>query len=549
MNLQKLLAPTWRERARADDELFAEIMQSNFEEEMQVWPDTVQAEIRALQPSPEIFLSALVGFWAEVVLRQYRERMSQFKQRKKQPTAAEDAALSQAWSSPHAALFPMSPTEPPVSVNMMRGLSVWNFIAKIGPCGAMIEPQLLACLDHPEPAVWDSAESAFGTVECLSDKGFIEFLAAAERRGGDGQLWKRARIAAQHVNLARVHGLLDGLLPGASEACTLPRFAILEQLTGEPTSIAYQHLLSQLSGAWSDEQRAGLIRALTSLSRTLGFDPQAISYITTLIQSQNVEVQCAAVEFLATHSPAEHCGLFLALPADTHPWVSMALFRGLARQTQIPPELLRMVISRSLGNYDGYDGEPHNSAVALLAQNEGSHARSALEEIIAWWEQASSESYLDREIITDALALAEVLGAAAAPMKPGMERALVWLTTETEEEEWPALDQPGAIQEIKERLRASMHQAGTPPETAAVTSEFYGEFFKEFSANIGSMQKEIDDSQAAFEAEQRELYPELLSAENEMDADADEGMPDDEEPDEDELVVRLRTWLESISSK
>lgn len=540
-NLQDLLAPTWRERARAEDALRAARLEIDAEEEL-IWPEVVQAEIRALQPSPEIFLSALVGFWAEVSLQQLRKRLPK-------AGVALDKTLSQAWASPHAARFPMTPAKPPASANMMRGMWVWKLIEKIGPCGALIEQQLLACLEHPEPVVWSAAETALGTVADWSDAGFAQFLAVAEQRGREGQIWQRARIAAQHVNPTRIDLLLNGLEPGASEQFTLPRFAILERLVGDTAPIAYQHLLSHLSGAWSDDQRAELIQALTTLSRTLGFDPQAVSYVRTLIQHRHVEVQCAAVNFLAAHSPAEHGALLLALPANTHPWVASDLCRGLALHSQIPPELLRMAVSRSLGNYEGYDGEPHNSAVALLTQNEGGHARNALEEIVAWWEAASAESYLDREEITDALALAEALGVAAAPMKPGMERALAFLTTDDdEEEEWPALDQPGAIPEIQERLQASMMEAATPPEVTSAMSEFYTAILKRFSENAPSFQKEIDDAQAALEAEQRELYPELLQAENDASPDEDEPTPanDDEDEGEDELVVRLRAWLNGL---
>jgi hypothetical protein len=510
-----------------------------------IWPEAVQSAIRSLRPSPEMFLSALVEFWADVALRQLRQRMRQ------PETAAADAVLAQSWSSPHAALFPMTPPEPPASVNMLRGAGAWGVIERLGPCGELIERQLLACLDHPEPVVWDAAESACGTMERLSDQGFAQFLAVAERRGHDGQLWKRARIAAQHVNSERVHLLLDGLVPGASQELTLPRFAILERLTGDAALSAYRHLLSHLSDAWVDEQRAELIQALTALSRILGFDPQAVAYVRTLIQSQSVDVQCAAVGFLLAHSTSEHAALLLALPADMHPWVASSLCRGLTLHPQIPPELLRLAVSRSLGNYDGYDGEPHNSAIALLLNGyDGCHAHAALAEIMAWWETASKDRYLERETINDALALAEILGAAAAPMKPGMERALALLSTDMEEAEWPALDQPDAIPEIQERLQASMTEAGTPPELASAMSGVYTEVLKGFSENAASIQKEIDDFQAAFEAEQGALYPERLPVvENEASRSEDEllATAEDENQDEGELIVRLRAWLESVN--
>lgn len=510
-------------------------------EDAPVWPEAIQQEIRSLEPSPAAFLSALVGFWADVALQQYRERMHQ-------PDALAAAALSQTWASPHIALFPVTPAEPPGSANMMRGLWVWNFIEKIGPCGALIESQLLACLDHPEPVVWSAAESAFATVDQLSDAGFAQFLAVAERHGSNGQLWKRAQIAALHVNPTRMTLLLNGLEPGADETLALARFAILERLEGEVAATAYHYLLRYLPGEWSDAQRANLIRALTSLSQTLGFDPRAISQIKTWMQSPTIELQCAALGFLVAHSPLADRETLLNLPADAHPWVLTELCRGLARHTQLPPELLRMLIARSLGNFDGYDGEPHDSAVTLLTDNAGYHASAALPEIVTWWEATSAKRYLDREIVADALKIAEVLGVAAAPLKPGMERALASLMVESTEDEWPALDQPGAIPEIQERLQVAMTEAGTPPEIASTAGEWYAGFFTEFSKNADILQKEIDEQQAQFDAEQKELYPELLVTE-ESDLDRDEEEQTSQEEEEDELLVRLRAWLEIMNSR
>lgn len=403
---------------------------------------------------------------------------------------------------------------------------------------------MLACLDHPEPVVWDAAESALGAVEHWSDAGFARFLAVAERRGRGGQIWKRARIAARHLNPERVALVLDGLEPGADETLALARFAILERLDGELAPTAYRHLLHHLGGAWPDAERAYLIRALTPLSRKLGFDSRAVARIKTLIHSENGELQCAAVGFLVAHSPAKHLDLFMGLLADSQPQVLGELCRGLAHHPKIPPELVRLAISRGLGNYDGYDGEPHDSAVALLKERAGRHARIALAEIVAWWETASSDPYLERSAIADALALAEVLGAAAAPLQPGMERALASLVASPPEEAWPDLDQPGAISDLQERLQAAMTEAGTPPEIASAAGGFYADILRQISENQETIQQEIDDFQDRYEAEQRALYPELQVAESETESDLneEEGASDEE----DELIVRLRAWLNAI---
>ncbi len=297
MKLQDLLAPTWRERVRAEDALLAELV--DFPDQTTIWPKEVQDEIRLLQPSPGVFLSALVAFWADVSEQQDEEWMKKFR---KELTSN----LPQKWTSPYLAQFPMEPPIPPVSTNIMRGAWVWSFISRLGPYAENIEQQLIACLDHPTSTVYDAAESAFGLVNSMSDEGFAQLLSFADRSGRNGQIWKRAQVIARHVTDDRMASVLENLEPGISEICSTARFAIIGKLDGNNAHIGLAYLLRYLGAPWSDDQLVDLIYAMASLSERIGFELQALPAIRRFAEHDNPNVQSAATCFLASHSPVEN---------------------------------------------------------------------------------------------------------------------------------------------------------------------------------------------------------------------------------------------------
>ena len=144
--IQDFLAPTWSERLKAEQAILAELMEDL--EEINYWGEEIQQEISKLKPSPEVFLSALIAFWSDITEKNYLERMKAFND-KPHPYSAKK------WSSPHLVKFPMTPKIIPEAGMLMPGIWVWSFISKLGCYCNMIEPQLVACLSHPEPIVSD----------------------------------------------------------------------------------------------------------------------------------------------------------------------------------------------------------------------------------------------------------------------------------------------------------------------------------------------------------------------------------------------------------
>src|SRR5262245_53675606 len=134
--LQSLLAPTWRERARAADAYM-------------LGPAPTPEEIRVLEPSPELFLAALVSFWAEPAALQMREAMAGMA-RPPQPGGG--------WrSAQHENAFPMTPALAELETTGWHGVALWQHFAALGPYVGALEAQLLACLDHPHGSVESGA--------------------------------------------------------------------------------------------------------------------------------------------------------------------------------------------------------------------------------------------------------------------------------------------------------------------------------------------------------------------------------------------------------
>jgi hypothetical protein len=537
MKLQDLLAATWRERARAEDAFLTEV--GEYFEETGPWPEEVQDEIASLKPSPEVFLSAFVAFWAEVAARQYVKRLKQIGKK-----VHIEPNVSAGWSSPHLAAFPMTPAEVPDLANMMRGVMVWKLIDRLGHYAGAIEPQLIACLYHPEPVVRDAAESALGTSDAMTDQGFAQFLAAADARGGKGFTWQGAKAIAGHVCGSRIDMVLDGLEPSAPANVSEARLLIIRQLKGDNAQAAWRCLKTRIADSWSTKQLSAIIPGLQHLCGLVGIDADVVSMVERLVTHNDPDIRSAAAEFLANLSSSEHLDILKRLVLEAHPWVLIALCRGLTGCKDISPDLLRAVASRCLGNGEGFDDEPHDSAVRMLTKL-GKNAGIVLPEIVTWLDQASSSPDLEREDIVDALDIADALGELAGPLKPGLQRMLRWMTpSESEEpEELPTLNQPEDIPKIQTHIEKSMLEAGTDPGLAKAQAELNGAIMDALVTNQDKIQAEIDRRQSEYEAEQRDLYPEQDTTDG---GTGQEPLPLLYSPTRVKLLVRLRGTIERL---
>lgn len=526
--LQNLLAPAWADRARAEDAILS--LRIRLGDESAPWPEEVQAEISALKPDPKTFLAAAIHFWAEVCWRKYVRMSARFASR--EPL---DESLRAHWSSPHIAVFPMTPQEPPESADQMRGAWFWGFIERLGPRVSEVEDMLLGCLHHPDNVVWHSAEVAFGHCDEISDAGYVRYLVMSDKRGRNGNLRNRAGIVAKHTVGDRIALLMDGVNPGMADGLAEVRFAVIARLTGESARIAHHRLTGMLQEPWPENRLAELINSLAVLSREYGFEDSVVRYVREQAGSAHDALRIAVARYLIAHSVVDNKDILESLTVAPHPWLLMVVCMNLNGSPEDAPALYESVVRQSLGNYDGYDGEPHDSAVGLLVRLPELAVR-CLPMIVNWWDDATAGPYMERDEVRQILRLAEALGRHAKPLAPGMKRAIRLLIDEQEKPEL-SLDNPEAEAAYRRELEAMLIESGSTPEAATATAREMIGGMHAVVDQLGGMQEDIDLHQAACAAERQTLYPEWGRGDP-SDQESDDVVPEPEP--EDELVTELR---------
>jgi hypothetical protein len=480
--IKNLLAPTWSERLKAEQALLAEVLEEL--EETTVLSEELKREIDNLNPSPEVFLSALVSFWADVSEKVYVDRMKSFADKTINYSA-------KTWASIHLEKYPMEPKIMPNAGMLMPGMWVWDLISKLGNYCNLIEPQLIACLRNPEPFVTDKVEQAFGSVDTISDESFSAFLNFADDQGRNGNIWDRSKIIAKHVNKDRLELVLNGLEPQVNDDLSTTRFHIIQYLKIDLAQVACDYLKQKLTDSWPDKQLPDLIYTLNKHINVVDFDQTELAYIENLSQHKDENIRCSVAGLLATLDPNKYIQTLTQLSHDSHAWVLVSLCVGLTEQSDLPEELVRTILTRSLNNFDGYDGEPHNSAVQLLV-GMGTESIVYIDLIQKYWKKLMATDDVDYGEITHILDIIDILGNSAVVFLESLEQVLVSFDDEDEDDELPSLDEPNAVPEIKKNIKEQMIASGATGEDAAQIAEFNGVFLDAFADNLDEIQAGID---------------------------------------------------------
>lgn len=386
-NLQALLAPTWAERAAAEDALRCWLLGLPADDDPAApWPAEIQAAIDALPPDAPTFLSALLGFWAEVCADRW------------QGVAFDVPVPSSAWASPAAGMYPLRDQVPPRRVGEPgRGHWVWQFFERLGSRNVPLQAQWLACLEHPAEVVAQAAERALSDVP-PSTANFTQMLRLLDRGGPRGA--RRAALLAHCLNHHQLHRLAQP--PVDLVAAWLARSQVLPHLP--PTWVR------QVVGPWQRHWAALPAQRFAELTYGLAAHDPTPHWLDEIQLAASgdadLDRRCAAAAWMARRAPERHIRRLRALAHD-HPWVLQALCWGLSAHRQVPTGLLRTIARLGLGNESGFDGEPHDSVLALLI---GADNRAeALPEIHVWLARPA-EPEQSRWHLREVVRLAEALG-------------------------------------------------------------------------------------------------------------------------------------------
>lgn len=546
-NLPALLAPTWRERARAEDALQSWMLRQP--EGSSPWPEPVQEALRLLQPSPEVFLSAVVAFWTRVRMRQHAAEMHRVLRTQWDGDVPINGGFETA-----GRLFPMTPQEPPISRIWSRGHSVLEFLQRLGPTAGRIEPVLCECLGVADESVAFSAVIALGGAEAIGDPTYARLLDLADRYGESGFAARdRFNALARHTQGQRLIDMMQSLVPGMSGRKLSVRCRILAALGREHASAIKALMLDLLKLKWSASGRADLLWALGAHCQDRSLGVSSLIQIAAYGDRKSEKLRSAVARILAMHDHDATRDRLNALARDPHPWVRYAVCGGLLVRPEVRPDLLLTLLGNCLGNFEGSDGEPHDACVSLIVQFPAAAAPS-IQRILHWWQELSDDDDIDSGLLTQAMKTFDALTPHAdlRPMLPGLQQVFRRLTSPEPTLEFPSLQTPGALPMLREALEANMLAAGSEPAQAAAWADLHALALGQFASEQASIQAEIDGEHDQLEAEWRDLHPEEFAEEDASghagDASEPDAPVDASEPDEHELLIaQVQAWIQRLS--
>lgn len=524
MKIQNLLAPCWKDRIKAE-QLLMDCLTYD-ENNKSILPKKIGSQMALLKPSPKVFIPALIHFWADYVEQSFIERMKEFNH-------SPEPYDRQKWSSDCSKYFPVTPNNPSASPLMFIGIGVWSLIEKLGPYVKLVEKQLVACLEHPESVVRTAAWKGLATAEKISDESFSKLLVYKNR-----QAINNMESIVRHINKDRLGQIINNLKPDQSDTESMVLFNIIGNLKGEYANIACDHIISQLQEPWSDRQFSHLLYALTCHIGTINFVEDDLSFIQSKIHDQNKDITGMKALFLSSLDPEKFNDTLISLINQGDPYVLTNLCKGLQKHQNVNDKLIKKVISKTLGNYDANDGDPHDSAMHLLLA-QGSRVNNYIEIISQWFTDIINSEQIEYSDIANILDISELLADAAQVLKTDLIKALNQLTS-YEKNDFPALYEPGAVPIIKQHMHEKLIEIGSSPKEAHDFVKFQGKILEALAENLDEIQSEIDTADKQFDQEMLEM---LGSDHDEDDQQYDDQDDEYEEADE---IVRLKAKIAEL---
>lgn len=411
--IQCLLAPTWAER-RAADNILMMLLWEHEKDRNGRWTGIIGEAIDSIDVDLDTFLSALISFWADSTAIQYQKRMESF---------SSDSTIdfrNCAWLASSIERFPLQD-----SMNLNRGMygsGIGNLLEGIGPKAEKHVKQLAACLQHPEVIVQDSAVEALGAIG-VGARSVLEDVMTSIRAKG---VWCRpfrpaisaSRIIGDDKELAlHIASTIDPVGENHAVAGTCAVLRRLSKKNSELLNILREKYLLAIP-----ENKAAIICAGSELAER--FDCSEAEFFNFVIEQSKSndsilrESAARASGYFAKFDQTEN--ILIELTAD-HEWTVRFNAHYSAENISSPSKSLIQNVVNDIGNYDGFDGLPHDAAVSTIAKW-GKCANSAIPKIKAWIDTLLVPSYVEESDVSTLLELVESFGTDLSSIKPTLEK-------------------------------------------------------------------------------------------------------------------------------
>lgn len=418
--VKQLLAPTELERLAADQVLFALSLDDESHH-------ILQASIRLIEDR-DVFIPALISYWARAALKSYNARMSAWPDRL--------GSLQSTWLSPHEDHFPYehhSASQHTFWLGLNRVITYG-----LGTEATVALPQLMACLSHPEPVCESAVSEVLLTMGPAAREALPTLLAYIREKGA----YRRPNIEAKAV-VALIDHNEDEAVVIARELPINPDLAagycpIFDELE-KPVPRVVDILLDMFNDMKILQQPPivlDLLPCVARLARKADHRVEAVRQrvLSLANDSSDDRREAAAWALGSVCDPQQDMPLLIALSQDPE-WVVRWAAHDSASYVEQPSAELVQATAADLGNYDGYDGAPHDEALSTLI-HWGDKSAPAIEKIAAWIISEIDDPCWDASDVRQAIELLTALGDTALPLLPDMQRLYaIWHEDETDEDE------------------------------------------------------------------------------------------------------------------
>jgi hypothetical protein len=375
--LRALLGPTWGERKAADSHLFS-LMTCVPPDGNPALTQLIDDATNRFDYQEEAFFRELTGFWMDTCAQAYAARMRTF--------ALEPLADGMLWPAREmTSNFPMRGA-PHLEQFDMYGVGIgWYLVTQARRLTFQVDT-LTRGLSHPEPTVMGTCWKLLGSIPRHARAALDAMLSIALRKGtrftsDEPMRWLAAIYDAHPDEKTR----LMTVLSEPAEDHRAPVVAALAQHMAMVPPELFASLLRRLDFLKDAEQRFAIMRALAELAQHDRAGPSrlVLRRAEKLLASPEPADRAGAAWAIASLStPALHEAQLLALLRDED-WMPRSDAAAAAAQWTEPSPALLAAVANLLGDYDGYDGQPHDNALETLIAW-GQHAAMATPQIAAW---------------------------------------------------------------------------------------------------------------------------------------------------------------------